>query len=118
MAQTAVAPKSLEGLFAGPQDLVDRLPMLRTVLQKTATTWADLIRGISATTPKVVLVGIESRPVESMAAATANQGVACVLEAPKWNARMILGADNEFVFTAVEMLLGGDGSEPAPNTDR
>lgn len=118
MAQTALAPKSLEGLFAGPQDLVERLPMLRTVLQKTATTWAELIRGISATIPKVVLVGIESRSVESMAAATANQGVACVLEAPKWNARMILGGDNEFVFTAVEMLLGGDGSEPAPNTDR
>lgn len=118
MAQAAAAPKSLEGLFAGPQDLVDRLPMLRTVLQKTASTWEDLIRGISASPPKIVLVGVESRTVESMAAATANQGVACVLEAPKWNARMILGGDNEFVFTAVEMLLGGDGSEPVANVDR
>jgi flagellar motor switch protein FliM len=118
MANTASAPRSLDGLFAGPQDLAERLPMLRTVLQKAADTWAEQIRGVSATAPKVVLVGIESRAPETIAAATANQGVACVLEAPKWNARLILGADFEFVFTAVEMLLGGDGSEPAPNADR
>lgn len=118
MANTAGPPRSLDGLFAGPQDLVERLPMLRTVLQKTASNWAELMRGISATVPRVVFVGIESRAPETIAAATANQGVACVLEAPNWNARLVLGADDDFVFTAVEMLLGGDGSEPAPNVDR
>lgn len=118
MVQATGARKTVEGLFAGPQDLVERLPMLRTVLQKTATNWVEQIRGISATVPDVVLVGVESGPPESMIAATAGQGVACVLEAPKWNARMIVCADFEFVFTVVEMLLGGDGSEPAPMPER
>ena len=118
MAQTAGARRSLEGLFAGPQDLVERLPMLRTILQKTAANWVEQIRGVSATVPDIVLVDVESRPLESMAVVTANQGVACVLEAPKWNARLIVSADYEFIFTVVEMLLGGDGSEPAPMADR
>jgi flagellar motor switch protein FliM len=118
MADTASARKNLEGLFAGPQDLIERLPMLRTILQKTAGNWTEQIRNISATVPEVVLVGVESGPPERMIGATANQGVACVLEAPKWNARLIVSADFEFVFTIVEMLLGGDGSEPAPTGDR
>jgi len=118
MAQTASARGSLEGLFTGPQDLIERLPMLRIVLQKTAGNWVEQIRGISATVPEVVLVGVESGPPESMIAATAHQGVACVLEAPKWNARLIICADYEFVFTIVEMLLGGDGSEPTTISDR
>lgn len=118
MAHTAGARRSLEGPFAGPQDLVDRLPMLRTVLQKTASNWVEQVRNISATAPDLVLVEVESRAPDSLMAVTANQGVACILEAPKWNARLIVGADFEFVFTAVEMLLGGDGSEPAPMEDR
>lgn len=118
MAKTAATRRSLEGLFAGPQDLVERLPMLRTILQKTAAGWVDQIRNISATTPEVVLVGVESGPPETMVGATANQAVACVIEAPKWNARLIVCAEYEFVFTAVEMLLGGDGSEPAHMADR
>lgn len=118
MPSAATTRKSLEGLFAGPQDLVERLPMLRTVLQNTASGWVDNIRNISATAPEVVLVGVESGPPETMIGATANQGVACVLEAPKWNARMILCAEYEFAFTVVEMLLGGDGSEPGQMPDR
>lgn len=119
MAQPAAATrKSLEGLFAGPQDLVERLPMLRTILQKVASDWADQFTHVVTKAPEVVLVGVESGPADAMIAGTANQAVACVLEAPKWNARLILCADYEFVFTVVELLLGGDGSEPAPMPDR
>jgi flagellar motor switch protein FliM len=118
MAQPAGARKSLDRLFADPQDVVERLPMLRTILQKAAGNWGELIRNISATAPNVVLADVESRTLESMAAATANQGFACVLEAPKWNARLIVSADFEFVYTVVEMLLGGDGSEPPPVNDQ
>lgn len=118
MGQTAATRRSLEGLFAGPQDLVERLPMLRTILQKTASGWAEQLRSVSATVPEVVLVGVESGPPETIIASTASQAVACVLEAPKWNARLILCAEYEFVFTVVEMLLGGDGSEPVPGADR
>jgi flagellar motor switch protein FliM len=118
MPSAATTRRSLEGLFAGPQDLVERLPMLRNILQKTAGYWAENIRNISATVPEVVLVGVESGPPATMIGTTANLGVACVLEAPKWNARMIVCAEYEFAFTVVEMLLGGDGSELGQMPDR
>lgn len=118
MSQSATARRNVEGLFAGPQDLVERLPMLRTVLQKAGTEWVEQITNISATVPEVVLVGVESGPADAMIASTSGQAVACVLEAPNWNARLILCADYEFVFTIVEMLLGGDGSEPTVVPDR
>jgi flagellar motor switch protein FliM len=92
--------------------------MLRTVLQKTGSNWVENLRSISATVPEVVLVGVESGPPETMLQSTANQAVACVVEAPKWNARLIICADHEFAFTVVEMLLGGDGSEPVQMADR
>lgn len=118
MSHTAAPRESLEGLFAGPQDFVERLPTLRAVLQKAASNWVEQICKISATVPNAALTEVESGPAESMIAAMANQAVACVLEAPKWNARLIVCADQELVFAAVEMLLGGDGSEPLPAADR
>jgi flagellar motor switch protein FliM len=117
MSNLAAPRESLEGLFAGPQDF-ERLPTLRTVLQKTASNWVEQICNISATVPNAALTGVDSGPAPQMIAAMASQAVACVLEAPKWNARLVVCADHELIFAAVEMLLGGEGSEPAPMTDR
>lgn len=118
MSHAAAPFESPEGLFVGKSDLLDRLPMLRTVLQKTASGWADQIRNISATVPTAKLVGVESGPSETMIASVAHHSVACVLEASKWNGRLIASADHAFVDTVVEMLLGGDGTEPVPGTSR
>jgi len=109
---------NFEGLFAGPQDLLGSLPMLRTVLLKTASYWAEELSRISATVPTAALVGVESGPAERMIAAMAGQVAECVLEATEWNARLIACADQGFVSAAIEMLLGGDGSEPSPAADR
>lgn len=117
MAEAIESRETLQGLFAGPQDF-ERLPTLRTVLQKTAKSWVEQLHNISATVPEAALTGIDSGPAPKMIAAMANQAVACVLEAPKWNARLVACADHELIFAAVEMLLGGDGSEPAPMSDR
>jgi flagellar motor switch protein FliM len=114
----ATQRENLEGLFAGPQDLLASLPMLRTVLLKTASYWAEEMSKISATVPITALVGVESGPAEKMIAAMAGQGAACVLEAQEWNARLIACADHGFINSAIEMLLGGDGSEPQPAADR
>lgn len=109
---------SLEGLFTGPQDLLGSLPMLRTVLLKTASYWAEEMGRISATVPATALAGVESGPAERMIAAMVGQVAECVLEAPEWNARLIVCADHGFVSAAIEMLLGGDGSESPPAADR
>jgi flagellar motor switch protein FliM len=118
MSHTAAHLEAPEGLFSGPQDLLERLPMLRTVLQKTATHWADNVRSISASVPTACLLGVEGGPAERIIAGTSNHSVACVLEATEWNGRLIVSADQAFVVGVVETLLGGDGSEPPPAADR
>jgi flagellar motor switch protein FliM len=118
MSHPAAPRESLEGLFAGPQDVVERLPTLRLVLEKAASNWVEQICKISATAPSIALTGVDSGPAESMIAAVSNQAAACVLEATDWNARLIVSADQQFAFAVVEMLLGGDGSEPQPAADR
>jgi flagellar motor switch protein FliM len=118
MSHTPAPRESLEGLFAGPQDVIGRLPMLRTVLQKAAGNWVEQIGKISATAPSAALVGVESASADHMRGLMTSQSAACVLEAAKWNARLIVCADPEFMLAVVEMLLGGDGSEPAPGMDR
>lgn len=117
MSDAAASRETLEGLFAGPQDF-ERLPTLRTVLQKAAGNWVEQICNISATAPNAALTGIDSGPAPKMIAEMTSQAVACVLEAPKWNARLVVCADHELIFAALEMLLGGDGSEMAPMPDR
>ncbi len=118
MSPTAAPRESIEGLFAGPRDVVGQLPMLRTVLEKTAGYWVEEISQISATAPETAFIGVESGPSESMIAAMAGQKSACILEAQQWNARLILCTDQDFISSVVEMLLGGDGSEPPPPADR
>lgn len=118
MLQTAAPPENLEGLVAGSQDFVERLPMLHTVLQKTASNWTEQIGSISATVPDAALLGVEGAPAETVIAAMESRSVACVLEASKWNGRLIACADHAFVCAGVEMLLGGDGSEPPSPPDR
>jgi flagellar motor switch protein FliM len=113
------APReSIEGLFAGPQDIVAHFPMLRTVLQKAAANWAEELRKVSATVPHAELTAIESGPAGSVFASIENLSAACIVEAVKWNARLIVGIDQECMFAFVDLLLGGDGSEPAPATPR
>src|SRR5690554_5583736 len=104
MSHGAAPRENVEGLFAGPQDVVERLPTLRIVLEKTASSWVEQIGKISASTPTAVLTRVESGPAESMIAAVSNQAVACVLEATDWNARLIVSADQQFAFAVVEML--------------
>jgi flagellar motor switch protein FliM len=118
MSYPAAPRDNLEGLFASPQDVVERLPTLRIILEKTADNWVEQIGKLSATAPAAALIGVESGPAETMIAAVSSQAVACVLEATDWNARLIVSADQQFAFAIVEMLLGGDGSEPQPLPDR
>jgi len=118
MASPATATEGPEGLFAGPQDVVERLPMLRTVLEKAAAQWVAEIGKVAATTPQIKLEGVKSGPAENMISDVSGFSAACVLEATSWNGRLIVCADRAFVAAIIEILLGGDGSESPPPSDR
>ena len=40
------------------------------------------------------------------------QAIAGIFHVPAWDSRVIVGFDRDFVFTMIELMFGGDGSEP------
>ena len=92
--------------------------MLRVVLERMAAACAESFRGACALPAQVALLGIDSGPAGEMLASLDGAGVGGVLHAPKWDARLLVGADRAAVFTLIEMLLGGDGSQPAYTAER
>ena len=92
--------------------------MLRVVLERMAAACAESFRGACALPAQVVLQGIEAGPAGEMLASFDGAGVGGVLHAPKWDARLLVGADRAAVFTLIEMLLGGDGSQPVYASER
>jgi flagellar motor switch protein FliM len=44
--------------------------------------------------------------------------VVAIFQAGPWDSRIILGVDHQFLFSMVEALFGGDGTEPAETEER
>ncbi len=120
MASGTRSASAREGLqwLAGGQSGVERLPMLRQALERTGATCAEDFRSVSAMPLRLALQGIETAvPGEALAFDEGDHAVA-LLNAPGWGARLFVCADRLAVFAIVEMLLGGDGSEPIYAAER
>jgi flagellar motor switch protein FliM len=92
--------------------------MLRVVFERMAGVCAENLHGATVLPAQVVLLNIESGPAGEMLAPLEGVSAAGVLHAPKWEARLLAAADRAAVFTIIEMLLGGDGSQPAYAAER
>jgi len=66
----------------------------------------------------LTLQGIESGIAAELLGAHDGKSAVGVLHAVKWNARLLASADRGAVFSVVEAMLGGDGSQPAYASDR
>jgi flagellar motor switch protein FliM len=107
-----------DGPFASTPNFIERLPMLRVVLERMAGACAENLRSASVLSAQVVLQTIDSGPAGEILASLEGVSVTGVLFAPKWDARLIVGADRAAVFTLIEILLGGDGSQPPYSAER
>jgi flagellar motor switch protein FliM len=109
----------LRAIFSGASKRPDRLPTLQTAFERAATTCADQLRDTTVPPPEVMLQQLESGTAAEMLSQHDGNSVAAVLIAEQWNARLLVSADRACVFALVEMLLGGDGSQPpqAPERD-
>jgi flagellar motor switch protein FliM len=92
--------------------------MLRVGLEGTATALGEGLRKFSGIPTQVALAGVESGPAADMLATHDGASVVSVINAPKWDGRLLASADQGFVFTMLEVLLGGDGSEAPYAPDR
>jgi flagellar motor switch protein FliM len=116
--QSAPRRDKADGPFASTPNVVERMPMLRVVFERTAGLCAENLRGASALPAQVALEGIDAGGAGEMLASLEGTGVTGLLHAPKWDSRLVAAADRAAVFTLIELLLGGDGSQQAYTAER
>lgn len=109
---------SLAELFAGSSNFVERLPMLRAALERTAELCAESL-GAPGDQPLLVsLAKLENGTVEELLGRHDANGAIAVLHAAKWNARLVATADQQAVFCMIEALLGSDGTQGGYRAER
>lgn len=107
-----------ERLLAGGGLSPDRLPMLRVVLDETASVFEEALRKLGFAAPRFVVEHVtavraaEAQGILDALALTATYGAA------EPDMRITFGVERKFVFTLVEGMFGADGSEPFYETER
>lgn len=97
---------------------LDKLPMLHVIFDRMATHCADGLRQYAASQAYYSLSNLESGRIGDMLEMYEANAVAGVFHVPEWDSHIIVGFDRDFVFTMVEVLFGGDGSEPPVDDER
>lgn len=106
-------------IFGRAPSSPDRLPMLRIALQGAATACTEELRGLIEHPVRLSLQRLDSGVAGELFAAPAGERAIGMLAAQKWGATScILSADRHAVFAALELLLGGDNSQPGPTEER
>jgi flagellar motor switch protein FliM len=104
----------------GPERLLDsagisveRMPMLHVIFDRMATQCSENARQLSTAPAYFSVASIKTERIGSILESFEGRAVVAVFQVQAWDARIMFGLDNKLVFTLVEALFGGDGSEAA-----
>ena len=110
-ADRPLTGESLQELFAARGGGVERLPLLREVMEKAASACTEEVRSLIGMPLRLGLDGIGSGTGADMLQGKGDRVVA-VLDAPGWESKLLVRADRAAVFGIVETMLGSDSSQP------
>jgi flagellar motor switch protein FliM len=91
---------------------LDQLPMLPVIFDRVGSNLAERLRQLAWSPPHVSLAGLASARVGESLDPYEMNAIAAIFSVPAWDSRVIIGFDRDFVHTMMELLFGGDGSEP------
>lgn len=116
-ASTDTPNGAAEKLLDNPGLSVERLPMLSMIFDRLAQACAEGMRPFS---PAILTCFVNSIATDHVwdALDAYDGSVAAILYSPELDARILVGLDRRCVFSLMEVLLGGDGSEPPYDDDR
>ena len=110
-AERPLTGESLQELFAARGGGVERLPLLREVMEKAASACTEEVRTLIGMPLRLGLDRVGSGTGADMLPGRATGPSPCsMLQAGR--ASCSCGADRAAVFAIVETMLGGDGSQP------
>lgn len=90
---------------------VERMPMLHVIFDRMATQCSESLRQLSTAPAFVSVNSLKTERIGNILESYEGHAVVAVLHAQAWDTRVMFGLDNQLVFTLVEALFGGDGSE-------
>ena len=104
---------NIQSLFGGASASIDRLPMFRAVFERAASVCTQELRAFAINPPQLTVASLEVGAAAEVFAEHDGAIVTGALHAAGWNTRLLISARRSAVFAIVEMMLGGDGSQPA-----
>jgi flagellar motor switch protein FliM len=106
-------PAAIRDLLLRASNLsIDQLPLLPVILDRVGAHLAERLRNLSPALPHITVNELTTARIGDTLDSYEMRAVTGLFYAVGWEAPVIVGFDRDFVFSAVEMLLGGDGSEP------
>jgi flagellar motor switch protein FliM len=106
-----------EKLLETPGLSVDRLPMLRAVFERLATSCTESLRRMCGPPTSFFVNKVETAHIWDVLESY-ESSAAAVYYVPEWDARVLVGVDNRSIMALVEAMFGGDGSEAPPEDFR
>jgi flagellar motor switch protein FliM len=91
---------------------VDQLPLLPVILDRAGGLLMERLRTLAPALPHVTLNALNAARIGDVLDSYDMRAIAGLFHVPAWDNRVIVGFDRDFVFTVMEMFMGGDGSEP------
>jgi len=96
---------------------IDRMPMLQVIFDRMVAQCAENLRPLCAAPTFFSVTSIGTERIGDILEAYESNVVVAIFQAQAWDSRILIGLDHNLVFTMVETLFGGDGSEP-PHTEK
>lgn len=97
---------------------IDRLPMLRVILDRLADGCAEEFRRFTSAEAGSSLREVASGRIGEVLQGYEGKAIAGILHAPGWDAHVVVGLDRAFMSVMIDALFGADGSEPASAGER
>jgi flagellar motor switch protein FliM len=108
----------LRSPYGGSQNSLEKLPLLRAIFDRAGAICTEELRALADLPLRLSLLELRSGSTEEVFAAHTEKSAVGMLKAAKWSTQCILSAERNAVFALVEMLLGGDGTQPACSDER
>jgi len=122
MVEPSVRPGNrreiLASLLTASQLSIDRMPVLKKVLESAAGSCAEDLREQFDVELQLTLDGLERGTEAELFADCRGGGAFSILQERQWDANLIVGLDRAAVMIVTDLFLGGDFSEWPEDADR
>jgi flagellar motor switch protein FliM len=117
MAPSKQTKGQVGSVLQAPQLSIEKLPVLQSVFERVAPACAEMLRDLAAAPASFFLNQIDTG--NSWDALEAYEdSIAVIFNVPQWDTQVLIGIDRRFIFSLLEVMYGGDMSEPSFESNR